>query len=244
MKRLLILFSMMLACECTREFDFMKGFLASMQETADPEPLDNCLKDLSAAFANFVGALRIIRTKQVANMLSGIKMFLSQLKLILNMVEPCCKGFDKLKSLSHILKLVKPLRAALEILHDVVDYMRLIDNCLKALNSKTYNEAGKQLGMFTLKLFVTTEKSIGSPVQATSISNENINNDFTNDFEGRKQIPTPNVIDHISTVLTLLFANKWSCSKEILSTIAHTLDILNQIAVSYTHLTLPTNREV
>jgi len=160
MYRPLILLAVFFTSHCSKELEFMKGFLESIKEKTDIEQLDKCLKDLSSVLIIIAEGLEDIKTKHVSNMISGVNALIKKLKEIMNMIKPCWKTFDKLQNLNNMLKSVEPLKAVLKMLHSIHTYIWIIDAYLKGLKEGAYKEVGKQLGDLAYILFLTPEDNI------------------------------------------------------------------------------------
>lgn len=141
--------------------EFLKGFLEGLNEKGDIHKLIKCLKNIDIIAEKIAHALELIMTGDIQEMLEGIRLLIEDVQEYINTIRPCAEGFDQIKKLLQHLQKVDMRKLLNKIMQNIDSYVRIITQFIEAFRKQEFKLAGKYLGQFLHKLFLT---KIPSPV--------------------------------------------------------------------------------
>jgi len=134
--------------------EFIKGLLIGIGEQGNMDPLIKCIKDAEHIFKKILEALEHIKKKKFNEVIKGITILISAVQELMQMLEPCSKGFNQLKKLINALKHPDIKKIAMRVLMHlseiIADVMTAI-GCFKSGDSKC---AGKAVGEILKFIFI------------------------------------------------------------------------------------------
>ena len=133
--------------------DFLRGFLEGLNEKGDINELMKCANGLEDAIKKIIEAFKLILTKTLDNILSGVIILVQAVKEILTILNPCSEGFTQIKKLVEAVKKVNLIKVAMRILADLTTYINLVKDFIDNINFHS-QQAGKDLGEFLYRLFL------------------------------------------------------------------------------------------
>lgn len=136
-------------------FEFLEGFLDGLNERGDINQLIKCLRDIDIIAEKIAHALELIMFGDVQEKLEGLKRLIEGVQEYINTLKPCSQGFDQLKKLFNNLQKIDLMKILRKIMQNLDMYGELITRFVEAFRKQEYKLAGKYLGQFLLKLFLT-----------------------------------------------------------------------------------------
>lgn len=138
----------------------IKGFLTGIQETGDFSKLKDCIKEGDKIIANIKEACELISTIKSTEVTKGLKVLITGLQSLFEMLKPCTQGFTQLLRLVNEVAKADIQRLVRKVLASPGSYFHLAMNVLEALDDKKPEIAGKSLGIMVKNLFLTSRADV------------------------------------------------------------------------------------
>lgn len=135
--------------------EFFKGFLKGLNESGNIEELMKCVKNVEEVINEIIAAIKIIQKGGMYIMEGLAKLFAAVTKLI-NMIQPCVKGFEQIKKLIEALGHIDIMKILMKIMINLSYFMNLIKEIIAAFTDKRMYDAGLGIGTLLYKLFLVS----------------------------------------------------------------------------------------
>jgi molecular chaperone GrpE (heat shock protein) len=135
--------------------DFLAGFLEGLNEKGDINELMKCVKNLEQVIDKIMQALEFIKLKDPANIIKGLTLLLQAVTELLNILKPCSDGFEQIKKLLAAFSHIDIIKLAFKILANPGPFIQDVMNCIEFFKSGNLHGAGKNLGDFLYRLFLS-----------------------------------------------------------------------------------------
>lgn len=135
---------------------FIKGFLEGINEKGDINELLKCVKNIEQIVTKIIEAIELIKKMDFINLVKGITMLIESITELLSVLKPCSSGFEQIKKLIEAVGKIDVVKLVFKILHDPGPFVQDIIGAIDAFKNGNYQNAGKYLGDFLYRLFLTS----------------------------------------------------------------------------------------
>eukprot|EP01022_Parablepharisma_sp_SALTPOND_P018570 TRINITY_DN304_c0_g1_i8.p3 TRINITY_DN304_c0_g1~~TRINITY_DN304_c0_g1_i8.p3 ORF type:complete len:467 (-),score=106.78 TRINITY_DN304_c0_g1_i8:39-1439(-) len=135
--------------------DFLKGFLEGLNEKGDINELLKCVKNIEHIIDKIIEALEYIKKKDPTNLIKGLTMLFEAITELMNILKPCSDGFEQIKKLFEAIQHIDIVKLVFKILANPGPYIQDVMDCIDSFKRGDFHRAGKDLGDFLYRLFVT-----------------------------------------------------------------------------------------
>ena len=212
--------------------DFLKGFLEGLNETGDINELLKCATNLEHIIGEILKAFELISKMTLQNIIQGVIILIQAVREFMDVLKPCSAGFQQIKKLMEALKNVNFMKVALKIFGEIGYYFKLVKGFMDAIKASDYHTAGKDLGTFLYKLFLTDEMNVIDIELLAQGFVEGINQGHNIDNVEKCTKDIPIIVEGVKAALEQLKNIDWKDLEKVVETILAVTDAFRKIVES------------
>lgn len=134
--------------------DFIRGLLEGINEKRNIEELLLCIEKVEPVLQKIMEAIELILNFNLQDIIEGVKMFVSAIKELMKVLEPCSKGYEQIEKLIKEIANTDLNIVIVRVLGNYETFLQLLNAALSHFLKKNFKELGLTFGKILEKLFL------------------------------------------------------------------------------------------